>query len=164
VPNAGSRFSVYWRGKRSEQVAQGQQAAHSNRRPGGGQTLLVVDDEPQLVSLVEELAASLGYEPVGFSDPARALEAVCRDPARFDAVITDERMPGLRGTALAKAIHDLRPDLPVVLVTGYRGAELDIEARRCGVVAILDKPLRLNELARVLGEVFRTTDALPVAS
>ena len=82
-----------------------------------------------------------------------ALEAVRRDPERFDAVITDERMPGLRGIALARAIHVLRPDLPVILATGYRGAALDLEASRCGIVDILDKPLRLNDLARALSDV-----------
>ena len=77
------------------------------------------------------------------------------DPGRYDAVITDERMPGLRGTAFAQALLELRPDLPVILVTGYRVAELDLEARRCGIRHILDKPLRLNELSRALSDVFR---------
>ena len=155
VPNAGSRFTVYWRRKRVEARAPSPEIARRSSRPGGGQTILIVDDEPQLVALVEELTASLGYEPVGFSDPQRALIALRQDPGRFDAVITDERMPGLRGTAFAKAVLELRPDLPVILVTGYRVAELDLEARRCGIRHILDKPVTLNELARALGDVFR---------
>jgi signal transduction histidine kinase/ActR/RegA family two-component response regulator len=154
VANAGSRFTVYWRRKRVDACAPGPEERAAIRRPGGGQTILIVDDEPQLVALVEELTASLGYEPVGFSDPQRALNSLRQDPGRFDAVITDERMPGLRGTAFAKAVSDLRPDLPVILVTGYRVAELDLEARRCGIRHILDKPLTLDELARVLSDVF----------
>jgi signal transduction histidine kinase/ActR/RegA family two-component response regulator len=153
TPGAGSRFTVYWPRVRMGEVRPGSGDSGAARRPGGGQTVLIVDDEPQLVMLLEELAASLGYEPVGFSDPQRALAAVREDPQRFDAVITDERMPGLRGTALARALRELRADLPVILVTAYRIAELDREARRCGVAHILDKPLRLNELARALGEV-----------
>ena len=153
TPGAGSRFTVYWPRVRMGEVRQGSGDSGAARRPGGGQTVLIVDDEPQLVMLLEELTASLGYEPVGFSDPQRALAAVRENPQRFDAVITDERMPGLRGTALARALRELRADLPVILVTAYRIAELDREARRCGVAHILDKPLRLNELARALSEV-----------
>ena len=153
LPGSGTRFTVYWRRRRPADGVETAADGAGAGSPARGQSLLIVDDEPQLVALVEELAASLGYEPIGYSDPLRALEAVRRDPARFDAVVTDERMPGLRGTALAAAIRRLRADLPVILVTGYRGAELDREAKRCGIVDILDKPLRLNELQRALAEV-----------
>ena len=156
TPGAGSRFSVYWRRDRVEAQPLNAAPSAAVRGPGGGQTILIVDDEPQLVALVEELTASLGYEPVGFSDPQRALDSLRQDPSRYDAVITDERMPGLRGTAFAQALLALRPDLPVILVTGYRVAELDLEAQRCGIRHILDKPLRLNELSRALGDVLRT--------
>ena len=155
TPGAGSRFTVYWPRARIGDEAQDAGTGGTVRGPGRGQTILLVDDEPQLVMLLEELTASLGYEPVGYSDPQRALAVVRENPQRFDAVITDERMPGLRGTALARALRQLRSDLPVILVTAYRIAELDREARRCGVVHILDKPLRLNELAHALSEVFR---------
>jgi signal transduction histidine kinase/ActR/RegA family two-component response regulator len=154
TPNAGSRFTVYWRRERADARQSSAAESAATRRSGGGQTILIVDDEPQLVALVEELTASLGYEPVGFSDPQRALDSLRQDPGRYDAVITDERMPGLRGTTFARALLELRPDLPVILVTGYRVAELDLEARRCGIRHILDKPLRLQELSRALSEVF----------
>ena len=117
----------------------------------GGYVRLSVSERREAV---KELTASLGYEPVGFSDPQRALDSLRQDPGRYDAVITDERMPGLRGTTFARALLELRPDLPVILVTGYRVAELDLEARRCGIRHILDKPLRLQELSRALSEVF----------
>jgi len=113
-----------------------------------------VDDEAALVILVEELLASLGYEPVGFTDAQRALEVFRRDPDRFDAVLTDERMPKLRGVALAEALHVLRPALPVIVVTGYREAQLDLQAKRSGITAILDKPLRGRELERLLNGLF----------
>jgi signal transduction histidine kinase/ActR/RegA family two-component response regulator len=157
VPRTGTRFSVYW--PRADEDASRPHGSAAEQRPGRGQTLLIVDDELQLVALVEEMAASLGYEAVGFSDPERALAAIRRDPDRFDAVLTDERMPALRGTAFARAVHELRPELPVILVTAYRGAQLDLDARRCGIVDVLDKPVRLNELSRALGEVFRKVDS-----
>jgi signal transduction histidine kinase/ActR/RegA family two-component response regulator len=154
APQAGARFSVYWR-RADKEHAMGPRGCADEGYRGHGQTLLIVDDEPQLVALVEEMAASLGYEPAGFSNPMRALAAIRRNPDRFDAVVTDERMAALRGTAFAEAIHEIRPLLPVVLLTAYRSAQLDLEAQRCGVLDVLDKPVRLNELSRVLGDVFR---------
>jgi DNA-binding NtrC family response regulator len=114
---------------------------------------MIVDDEPQLASLLEDLAASLGYEPLGFTDPLRALEVLRRSPTRIDALVTDERMPGMRGTDLARSVRELRPDLPILLVTGYRSADLDGEAGRSGIARILDKPVHRNDLERALGDL-----------
>ena len=114
---------------------------------GQGQTVLVVDDDAALVALAEELLAGLGYEPLGTSDPEAALAAVQADPQRFDLLLTDELMPGLCGTALTQAVRALRPDLPVVLASGYGGAQLDQRARDAGIRVLLAKPLTRQELA-----------------
>ena len=119
---------------------------------GQGQTVLVVDDEPGLVALAEELLAELGYEPVGFASSAQALEAFRHDPQRFDLLLTDEVMPGLSGTALAGAVHALRPDLPIVLASGYGGPQLPSRAGAAGVRVVLKKPLVRAELARALAQ------------
>lgn len=157
---AGSRFTVYWRARAAGATeSAAPTGVTAQRERCAGRTVLIVDDEPHLVALVEELTASLGYEPVGFSDAARALDAVRRDPQRFDAVISDENMPGLRGVALARAIHEVRPELPVMLLTGYHTAALDGEARACGIREIADKPVRLEDVRRMLERVFRSTPA-----
>lgn len=155
VPTQGSRFSVYLRrsAERNAVVA----SLSDRRRSGRGQTLMILDDEPHLVAVVEELAASLGYEPVGYVDSSRAFEAIRHNPARFDVVLTDERMPGFNGTEFANAVHALHAELPIVLMTAYRSAELDVIARSSGIVQIVDKPVRLNELARALGEALAHT-------
>lgn len=120
---------------------------------GQGQTVLIVDDEPELVALAEELLAGLGYEPLGTTSSAEALEAVRREPGRFDLVLSDEVMPGLGGADLAAALRALRADLPVVLVTGYGGEDLEARAAAAGVREIAAKPLRREELARVVARV-----------
>jgi signal transduction histidine kinase/ActR/RegA family two-component response regulator len=119
--------------------------------PGHGQTILVVDDEAELVAVAEEVLASLGYEPVGFDSARLALEAFRRDPQRFDAVLTDERMGSMRGIELAKAIHGIRPAVPIVLTTAHRNADLERQAGALGIVEILDKPLRAQTLEACLG-------------
>ena len=68
---------------------------------GGGETVLLVDDEEALVRLGEEMLAELGYEPVGFTSSTAALEAFRAAPERFDAVLSDEAMPGMTGSELA---------------------------------------------------------------
>ena len=122
---------------------------------GAGQTLLVVDDEPVLVGLAEEMLKGLGYEPVGYSDPVAALEALREAPQRFAAVITDEVMPGLSGTRLTEALRQQAPQLPVLLVSGYGGALLASRAAAAGVTRVLTKPLQRAELARALAELLR---------
>jgi len=120
---------------------------------GDGQTVMIVDDERPLVALVEETLAELGYEPVGFSSSAQALQAFREAPQRFDAVLTDETMPELIGTELAREIRRLRPDIGIVLMSGYSGAQLLERARAVGVREVLRKPLQRKDIAECLGRV-----------
>jgi CheY-like chemotaxis protein len=143
---AGTRMSVYWPGI---DVSAGPR--ESMRVPGRGQTIMVVDDEAELVTVAEEVLASLGYEPVGFADSGAALEAFRHAPRRFDAVLTDDRMAILRGIDFAMFIHQIVPDIPVILMTGHRDIETDQRAREVGIAEVLDKPLRVETLRMSLG-------------
>jgi signal transduction histidine kinase/AmiR/NasT family two-component response regulator len=148
---AGTRMTVYWPATATAVLpdalgleSRGLQAI------GTGETILVVDDERELVALTEELLASLSYEPVGFSDARAALDAFRVDPSRFDAILTDERMQPLRGVDFAALIHDIDPRMPIILMTGHRDAELDARAKMAGIAEILDKPLRVQTLREAL--------------
>jgi CheY-like chemotaxis protein len=123
---------------------------------GHGQTVLIVDDEEPLVALAEEEVAQLGYEPVGFSSSVQALDAFRAAPERFDIVLTDETMPELTGTDLAREIRRLRPDIPIVLMSGYAGAQLHERAHVVGIREVLGKPLRSGDIAECFGRVLRT--------
>ena len=126
---------------------------------GDGQTVMIVDDEKALVAIAEEMLAELGYEPIGFSSSVAALEAFRGAPERFDIVLTDETMPELIGSALADKIHELRPDVPVVLMSGYAGTQVLERARAVGISEVLRKPLQSRDIAecfaRVLTEALR---------
>jgi PAS domain S-box-containing protein len=121
---------------------------------GDGQTVMIVDDEKPLVALAEEILAELGYEPIGFSSSAAALAAFREAPQRFDIVLTDETMPELVGTALAREIRLLRPDIPIVLMSGYSGTSLHERARTIGIREVLRKPLQSKDIAECFGRVF----------
>ena len=122
---------------------------------GDGQTVMIVDDEKPLVALAEETLAELGYEPVGFSSSVAALEAFRDAPQRFDIVLTDETMPELIGTDLAREIRRLRPDIPIVLMSGYSGPRLHERASAIGIREVLRKPLQSKDIAECLGRVLR---------
>jgi len=124
---------------------------------GNGETVMIVDDERPLVALAEEIIAKLGYEPVGFDSSVVALQAFRAKPERFDVVLTDESMPDLIGTELAREIRLLRPAVPIILMSGYGGAQLTNRAAEIGVNEVLRKPLHSRDLAeslaRVLGSI-----------
>jgi CheY-like chemotaxis protein len=122
---------------------------------GHGQTVMIVDDEKALVALTEEMLAQLGYEPVGFNSSRAALDAFREAPQRFDTVLTDETMPELLGIDLAREIRLLRPDIPIVLMSGYSSAPLDEGARAVGIREVLRKPLRSKEIAECFDRVLR---------
>jgi len=151
TPGRGSRFTLYFP---ECFETTGSTAPLPNGVPMGiGQRLMVVDDEPALVALADEVLKGLGYEPVGYHDPVAALTALRADPARYAAVITDELMPGLTGTQLTAALRPIAPDLPVLLISGYGGALLASRAAAAGVTRVLSKPLQRAELACVLAEL-----------
>jgi CheY-like chemotaxis protein len=121
---------------------------------GSHQRVLLVDDEEPLVALAVRTLEHLGYEPVGFTSSAAALEAFRADPDRFDAVITDERMPGMSGTKLIREMRGIRRAIPILLASGYVGAAIVDRAQHAGANDILQKPLLARELATSLARVF----------
>ena len=148
---AGTRFEI-WLPVAGETVAASSEAAGALPR-GNGETVMIVDDEPQLVELAEEVVARLGYEPVGFVSSAAALQAFLADPQRFDAVLTDEMMPDLAGTELARQIRGRRPEIPILLMSGRAVAAVVDRATQVGVNEVLRKPLHRREIAESLARV-----------
>ena len=126
---------------------------------GRGEVVMIVDDEPALVALIEDQLAELGYEPAGFRSSAAALQALRETPQRYDALLTDQSMPGLDGLDLARAWRALRPEAPVLLVSGHGGAELRVRARGAGVSVLLDKPLQHDMLAQALADALAAVPA-----
>jgi CheY-like chemotaxis protein len=120
---------------------------------GNREQVLIVDDEAPLVQLAAETLAELGYVPVGFTSSAAALEAFRAEPQRFDAVVTDERMPGMSGSALIREIRGIRRAIPILLVSGYVGGQVVRRALESGADEVLKKPLSARELAMSLARV-----------
>jgi PAS domain S-box-containing protein len=148
VAGEGTRFEI-WLPVTAEI---GRRAVEVVREParGRGETVMIVDDEGMLVALAEEMLAGLGYEPVGYQSSSAALQAFRANPRRFDLVLTDEAMPDLVGTELAREIRLIRPELPIILMSGHGGAALENRAAAMGVNEVLHKPLQRADLAESL--------------
>ncbi|MEA3132173.1 MAG: hypothetical protein QOG17_19 [Gammaproteobacteria bacterium] len=147
----GSTFSIYLARTKTALLAADRAAAPLPR--GSGERVLLVEDEASLLALTAEVLARLGYEPVSFSSSYDALAAFEAEPRSFDVVITDDVMPGLTGTGLATQLRRRRPDLPIILVSGYSGPILTQQALAAGVSELLVKPLQSRQIAATLDRV-----------
>jgi len=157
-PEVGTTFSVYLPLTEGEPA---QEPAPRAAPQGNGETILVVDDEESLVRLAEEVLASLGYEPVGCVGAHEALRVFRAAPERFDAVITDAIMPQMSGLELLAELRGVRRELPVMLVSGYGGPDLNAAASAAGAHAVLMKPLSAAELAQSLAQVLAAARQQP---
>ena len=113
---------------------------------GQGQRVLYVDDDEVMKVLVERLLTRAGYRPVCHGSVQQALAALRADPAAWDVVVTDYSMPELSGIEFARQLLSIRPDLPVIVISGYVSDELRLAARACGVHAVIQKQYTLEEL------------------
>jgi signal transduction histidine kinase/CheY-like chemotaxis protein len=151
APDSGSTFAV-WLPCSGRAAAQALAEARIAR--GDGQRILLVDDELPLVHLGEEMLAALGYEAAGYTSSVEALAAFAAEPQRFDAVLSDETMPLLSGSQLALQIRRIRPDIPIVLMSGYVGPNIAALARQANVNELLAKPLVSRDIAKALARLF----------
>ncbi|HYL26018.1 MAG TPA: ATP-binding protein, partial [Burkholderiales bacterium] len=156
-PGAGTTFTVWLPAAGETARILAEPAVELPR--GNGEVVMIVDDQSSLVALAEETLAALGYEPAGFRSSVAALQAFRAAPQRFDLVLTDETMPDMSGVDLAREMRRVRPELPVLLMSGYSGAQLDDRARATGVAEVLRKPLVRRDIAEALARTLRSSGA-----
>ncbi|MDH5295571.1 MAG: response regulator [Nitrospirota bacterium] len=130
--------------------------------PIGKETILFVDDEETIVHLGKELLMQLGYTVEIHTSSVEALNVFRKDPHRFDLVITDQTMPTLTGEALSRELLRIRPDLPIILCTGFSHVMSAEKAKALGIQAYLMKPLAIRDLAPIIRHVLDKT-ASPLA-
>ncbi|MDQ1351333.1 MAG: hypothetical protein QG657_1635, partial [Acidobacteriota bacterium] len=112
-----------------------------------------IDDEKDLVEIGGRLLASLGYHVVSTTSSLEALEIFRTDPSGFDLVISDQTMPNLTGLQLAGQLRQIRPDLPVILCTGFSENIDEMNFKAQGVSDFLMKPIGRKKMARVIRNV-----------
>ncbi|HEY7489603.1 MAG TPA: ATP-binding protein, partial [Candidatus Tectomicrobia bacterium] len=115
--------------------------------------ILFIDDEPALVRTAQAFLERLGYEVVTETRSLDALALFRKQPERFDLVITDMTMPGMTGERLAQELRRIRPEIPIILCTGFSRQLSEKEATTRGISAFLMKPVGLQELAKTVQTV-----------
>jgi len=144
TPGRGSRFEVYLPEEKGGRLAERSAAGPP---PTGKGRVLFVDDEDILVRTVPPMLERLGYTVSAATGPLEAL-ALFRDrPGDFDLVITDQTMPGMTGEVLAMEMLGVRPDIPIILSTGYSEAVREESIRAAGIRGFIMKPFSTGEIA-----------------
>ncbi len=147
TPGKGTDFDVFLP-KIDEKVPV--EAGANSVLPTGTERILFVDDEEALALLGQEMLASLGYTVTIKTNPLEVLDAFRADPYCCDLVVTDMTMQGLRGDELAKELLAIRPDLPIILCTGFSELIDETHARKMGIGEFLMKPYAATNLARAI--------------
>jgi CheY-like chemotaxis protein len=117
---------------------------------GNQETILVVDDEPQIAHVLQLMLESIGYRVVAHTSSRAALQVFEASPGDFDMVITDMTMPELTGEELARAIRQIEPDIPVIMCTGFNENMNEDRARQLGIRRLVYKPIVRSTLAEIV--------------
>jgi|GEM_PF-5454111 len=121
--------------------------------PSGRERILVVDDDRTIAAMIGRLLTGQGYQVTTGNGGPEALQLLRAEPEHFDLIITDQTMPGMTGLELAEELLNIRPDLPVILCTGYSSKISPETISRTGIKKVLMKPVAREELARLVREV-----------
>jgi len=148
IPGQGTTFTLYL--PRTEKASAGRKSVGESEIPTGTETILFVDDEAMLADTSSQILNTLGYSVVAATSSTEALKIFSETPDRFDAVITDMAMPHLTGDKLTRKILDIRPDMPVIICTGYSEYISNHDALQLGIREFLMKPYTIDELAGAL--------------
>ncbi|HPA72669.1 MAG TPA: ATP-binding protein [Spirochaetota bacterium] len=122
--------------------------------PKGTERILFVEDDDLLMDLGREILESLGYRVVVAENGSLAFDVFMKSPGSFDMVITDQTMPGMTGSDLAKKIHVQRGDLPILLCSGSRESIDNATASEYGIRSIIMKPYNRENIATVIRNIF----------
>ena len=122
----------------------------ASRKPGLAGRVLLVDDEESVVGFMRELLEGWGLEVTARCSGPDARQIFADEPARYDLVITDQTMPRMTGLELARELTAVRPELPVILYTGYADGVMDAQVEAAGVRAVLKKPVEPAQLLALL--------------
>jgi len=147
----GTQVHIYFPPQHEE--AQRPVVAPSVARRGKGQVVLVAEDEEMVRELMERMLARLGYRAILARNGAEALRIYEAHAGEIAAVVADMIMPRMGGLELFERLRKITPSLPVILTTGYSDTEEVERLLKQGLLGILQKPFRMQELADLLGEI-----------
>jgi PAS domain S-box-containing protein len=150
-PDEGTKFNVYLPVERRKSEKKRTEFIESIQ--GGNETILVVDDEEDIVEMEKQILERLGYQVVQHTSSVETLKTFSKTPEKFDMVITDMSMPTMSGDKLAVELLKTRPDIPILLCTGFSETVTEEKAALLGIKGFVVKPITMNMLAQKIRHV-----------
>jgi len=135
--------------------SQATEDARSTHRPTGSKKILIIEDEKGVRELLEDVLYMEGYTPTGIGNGAEGISMFRKHP--YDLVVTDLRLPGASGSHVAKTIRDVKPKIPIVIITAWEIEPFTDELDKAGVDCILHKPFNMQQIVSVVNELTRET-------
>jgi PAS domain S-box-containing protein len=151
-PGQGTTFCVYFPA-RADAVAL-TDSPDVNFDPGHGEHILLLDDEPSLTLVFKLHLLRLNYQVTVSNNARETINLFRQNPAQFDLFITDLTMPEMNGLEVARQVHLIRPDLPIVLASGFAPDLTQMNLRDAGIRELLQKPVSLTTLNKLLARFF----------
>ena len=148
----GTTFRIYFPALRSE--TERNTSPGQAKNPTGNERLLLIDDESAIVTVLSKGLNSLGYQVTGMTNSLNALTHFKDHPGDYDAVISDQTMPGMTGMQLCSEIHRIAPDITILLCTGFSRQVSQAELDQAGIRKLLSKPVLAEDLANVLRKIW----------
>lgn len=149
-PGCGSIFTVYLPGMPGEVKSDPQVAVSL---PRGVERVLFIDDEELLVEMGKDMLEELGYRVIALTDSVEALRSFREEPDFFDLVITDTTMPKLNGVELSREMLKIRPDIPIIICTGFSELLDEGDALSIGIRKFVMKPFSVKSLAETIRSI-----------
>ena len=150
-PEKGTQFFVYLpivSNMKKQQIPNAKAAMQ-----GGTEHILLLDDEEAIIEMEKEMLERLGYQVTSHTNSVEALEDFCNNTDKFDMVITDMAMPDMSGDKLSAELIKIRPDIPILLCTGFSETISDEKAASLGIKGFLLKPIGMNDFSRKIRQV-----------
>jgi len=143
-PGKGTTFTIFFPAVEKDAVAESEPA---EKLPMGNEKILFIDDEQSIVNMARQMLERLGYEVDAKMSSIEALELFRSKPDQFDLVITDLTMPKMTGDTLVKEILNIRPDIPIILCTGFSEKIDEKKATAIGAADYIEKPVNQHDFA-----------------
>jgi signal transduction histidine kinase/ActR/RegA family two-component response regulator len=150
TPGKGTTFMIYLP-KYGNDTSESDK---SDKKPlKGDEYILFVDDEPEITFMGKKMLENLGYKVSISSNSTSALEEFKKEPDRYSLLVTDQSMPDISGTELAAMMKEIRPELKVIIITGYSENLSDEILFQSGVSEVILKPMKLDDFSEVIRRV-----------
>jgi signal transduction histidine kinase/ActR/RegA family two-component response regulator len=146
-PGGGTRFDILFPIMGKQIISE---TAELKTLPTGNEHILFIDDEDILIDLGKNMLKKLGYRVEARTQPVKALEFFRAAPHKFDLVISDMTMPNMTGDILAMELMKIRPDIPVIICTGYSERIDDQRAQELGIKGLMMKPFTIRSLSKTV--------------